>query len=180
MGIKYSVGEKFFDVWTNEMTYVLGFLFADGSLKDAAYIRGKYVRVTSTDHDRILIIRKLLSSSHSIVKTEKGGDRKPRYLLRIGSHTLYERLVALGVTPRKSFTMKLPNVPAENLASFVRGYFARDSLRLFHFMYPTGISPDLLMQRKYAIFMRYFDEVRGNPDHRMSKYIGDKGPMVKG
>ena len=122
----------------------------------------------------------MMGSAHTIVETAAFGNRKTRYLLRVGNRPLYERLTTLGITPRKSFTMKLPNVPAENLASFVRGYSARDSLRLFHFMYPTGISPDLLMQRKYAIFMQYFDEVRGNPDHRMSKYIGDKGPMVKG
>ena len=241
MGIKYPVNEKFFDTWTSEMAYVLGFLFADGSLENAPYVRGKYVRVTSTDEDRVQVIKKLLNSSHTIVKTEKGGNRKPRYLLRIGSRSLYERLVILGVTPRKSFTMTFPHVPPECLSGFVRGYFdgdgcvnishnyqgksrlftiftsgsrafleslhcrlqatanvtgstlhshastpgtfqlryfARDSIRLFELMYPVGIPHDLLMQRKYAIFMRYFDEIQAQPLRRMSKYI-PTGHMAK-
>ena len=57
MGIKFSVNEKFFDVWSLEMSYVLGFLYADGHLEDSPYIRGKYVRVINTDRDRIELIK---------------------------------------------------------------------------------------------------------------------------
>ena len=43
MGLKYPVNEKFFDAWSSEMAYVLGFIFADGSLEDSPNIRGKYI-----------------------------------------------------------------------------------------------------------------------------------------
>lgn len=224
------------------MAYVLGFLFADGSLEDASYLRGKYVRVTNTDHDRIDVIKKLLHSSHTIVKTKAVGNRKARYLLRIGSHALYNQLIRLGVTPRKSFTMQFPTIPKGFLPHFVRGYFdgdgcahiartatgatrlltiftsgsksflktlhrhlqaeagitgntlhahgstegafqlryfARDSIRLFVYMYPKQTPPDLLLRRKYDIFTRYFDDVERSSKRRMSKYI-PKGLMVKG
>lgn len=126
MGIKYAVNERFFHTWSNNMAYVLGYLFADGSLEDASYLRGKYVRVTSTDVDRVEVIKKLLSSSHTVVKTKPPGNRKMRYMLRIGSHVLYDRLNFLGVTPRKSLTMQFPTIPDDNLPSFVRGYFDGD------------------------------------------------------
>lgn len=140
--------------------------------------------------------------------------------MRIGSRQLYDRLYALGVTPRKSLTMKFPAVPDKYLAPFVRGYFdgdgcaylemrptgnpkrlltvftsgsveflkvlhrllqthalvqgdalckhgstkgtyqlrysSADSIRVFEFMYKEPFPKDLLMQRKYDIFMRYF------------------------
>ena len=126
MGIRYKVNEAFFDAWSHEMAYVLGFIYADGSLEDASYIRGKYVRVTNTDLDRIETIKSLLVSEHTIVIEDKGGNYKRRYLLRIGSSKIYNRLTALGLTPRKSLTMIFPKVPIKYLGSFVRGYFDGD------------------------------------------------------
>ncbi len=126
MGIRYKVNEVFFDQWSDQMAYVLGFLYADGSLEDASYIRGKYVRVTNTDHDRIEAIKKLLDSEHTVVQEDKGGNYKRRYLLRIGNSKMYDQLISLGLTPRKSLTMKFPKVPEKYLGPFVRGYFDGD------------------------------------------------------
>ena len=68
MGVKYRVNEAFFDSWTQEMAYVLGYFYADGSLEDASYLRGKYVRVSSVEKYSILRIKKWLSSEHTIVQ----------------------------------------------------------------------------------------------------------------
>lgn len=70
MGIKYSVDETFFDNWTSEMAYVLGYIYADGSLEDASYLRGKYLRVSSAEKSNIITIRKLLKSEHTITLKE--------------------------------------------------------------------------------------------------------------
>src|SRR3989338_4130946 len=109
MGIKYFSNEQFFDTWTREMAYVLGYLYADGSLEDSAYIRGKYIRVTSVERGSIERIKKLLKSDHTIVKEiPKLPNRKNRYLLRIGSHKLYNSLLNLGLYPNKSLTIRFP------------------------------------------------------------------------
>ncbi len=126
MGIKYAVNSSFFEKWSHESAYILGFLYADGSLEDSPYIRGRYLRVTSTDRDRIDLIRKSLSSGHSVVNRKIVGNRKQSFLLRIGSHSLYESLIKHGLTPRKSLTMKFPNVPKKYLGAFVCGYFDGD------------------------------------------------------
>lgn len=126
MGIKYSVNEKFFDEWGNEMAYVLGYMYADGSLEDASYIRAKYIRVTSTDVDRIKSIRLLMKSHHTIVLEKLRMRGKQRFLLRIGSIKLSDALIRIGVTPRKSLTMLFPLVPKNYLGAFVRGYFDGD------------------------------------------------------
>jgi hypothetical protein len=127
MGIKYKVNESFFDEWSSGMAYVLGYLYADGSLEDASYLRGKYVRVTSVEKNIIVKIRKWLSSKHTIVKQKslwKNG--KLRYMLRIGSHKIYDSLVNLGLYPNKSLTIKFPEIPNNFLGDFIRGYLDGD------------------------------------------------------
>lgn len=127
MGKKYRVNENFFDRWGPEMAYVLGYLYADGSLEDAAYLRGKYVRVTSTDKHTISKIRRWLAAQHTIVESPSSWPNgKERYLLRIGSHTLYSALTRRGLSPRKSLTMEFPSIPRRHLRDFVRGYFDGD------------------------------------------------------
>ncbi len=51
MGIKYQINRYFFKVLSPEMAYVLGFITADGSLEDASYLRGKYLRICSSDKE---------------------------------------------------------------------------------------------------------------------------------
>ena len=111
------------------MAYVLGYFYADGSLEDASYLRGRYIRVSSVEKDTILKIRHWLGSEHTIVEcaptTKNGGTR---YLLRIGSHALYAVLVKLGLYPNKSLTVRFPNtlIPKRFLGDFIRGYFDGD------------------------------------------------------
>ena len=109
------------------MAYILGFLYADGSLEDASYLRGKYIRVSSTDEHVITQIKDLLDSKHRIILISPDNiHHKKRYFMRIGSHKLYDQLVQFGLYPNKSLTVSFPNVPNQYLASFVRGYFDGD------------------------------------------------------
>jgi hypothetical protein len=68
MGVKYNVNEKFFDSWNTRMAYILGYLYADGHILNAPYMRGKYVSVTSIDRDSIERIRDWMASKHTITK----------------------------------------------------------------------------------------------------------------
>lgn len=127
MGIKYKVNEDFFKKWTSEMAYVLGYLYADGSLEDASYLRGKYVRVSSVEKENIVRIKNWLESEHKIVETAPLiKNRKNKYLLRIGSHVLYDDLIKIGLRPNKSLTIKFPKISKKSLNHFVRGYFDGD------------------------------------------------------
>ena len=128
MGKKYEVDENFFINWRPEMAYVLGYFYADGSMEDASYIRGKYIRVSSVDKHTIFKIKNWLKSKHKIViiRQQQGYKRKTRYLLRIGSHALYQHLINFGLHPNKSLTIRFPTIPKKFLADFVRGYFDGD------------------------------------------------------
>jgi hypothetical protein len=127
MGIKYQVNENYFKKWTKNMAYVLGYIYADGSLEDASYIRGKYVRITSTEKMTIVKIKKILGSKHKIIeKIPAIKKRKKVYLLRIGSHNLYKDLTDKGLFPNKSLTIRFPDVPKKYLKFFILGYFDGD------------------------------------------------------
>ena len=128
MGVKYKVNEQFFNVWSNEMAYVLGFFFADGSMEDASYLRGKYIRFHNTEKSILINIKNLLNSQHKIKQILKNeySNRKVGYLLRIGSHKLYDSLIKYGLHPNKSLTITMPKIPKKYFGSFVRGYFDGD------------------------------------------------------
>lgn len=127
MGVKYNVNEKFFDSWNTRMAYILGYLYADGHILNAPYMRGKYVSVTSIDRDSIERIRDWMASKHTITKRASHWENgNPTYVLRIGSHKLYDSLSTIGMYPNKSLTVGLPDIPLEYFMDFVRGYFDGD------------------------------------------------------
>ena len=149
MGIKYKVNEEFFNKWTPEMAYVLGYWYADGSM----YIseRGSYLNVTSTDKDTVYKIKSLLRSEHFIREEHSDwSNRKPRFVLRIGNKTLYRSLLTLGLFPNKSLTVKFPDVPQRFLSDFVRGYFDGDGcVNLYR---TKGKTQPLILRKLSVIF----------------------------
>lgn len=129
------VNENFFKAWSPKMAYVLGLIFADGTIEDfRKSSRTCYVQITSKDKTYLEIIKNTLNSNHNIY------TRKPHcsliegkliqsakhYCLRIGNRILYGDLVKIGLTPRKSLIMKLPKIPKQYLGFFIRGYFDGD------------------------------------------------------
>ncbi len=131
-----TFNKDFFKTWSPEMAYVLGYIYSDGAIEDVRKSsRTCYIAITSVDYDILYKIRKSLSSNHNLyVKKQRvnifPGNRrylcKQGYILRIGSKSMFEDLVNLGLTPRKSLTLKFPEVPIELLRYFIRGYFDGD------------------------------------------------------
>lgn len=117
--------ESFFNTWSPEMAYVLGYFAADGCMYRNP--RGSYyVQFTSCDLQLIQLVRRLLGCANAIEVQKRAPPRKTGYTLQIGSRALFERLCLLGFTPAKSLTLKFPAVPQKVLADFVRGYFDGD------------------------------------------------------
>lgn len=109
------------------MAYLLGYLYADGSLEDSPYIRAKYLRCTSTDQEAILLLKTFLKAEHPIVRIPpRTVNHKVKFFIRIGSHNLFDSLMNLGMTPHKSLTITMPDIPHKFLGDFLRGYFDGD------------------------------------------------------
>lgn len=144
--------ETFFDNWSENMAYVLGYFAADGSMyknKRGSY----YVAFTSTDKELIPLIKKLMSASNT-VESYKSPKKtwKRRYVLQIGSRKLYKRLANLGFAPKKSLTLAFPDVPNSFINHFLRGYFDGDGCATFAY-YKRKNRKDL--QKVLNIRIRY-------------------------
>lgn len=107
------------------MAYVLGFFTADGNMIKNR--RGAhFIEFQITDRDLLKEIRKCFGSNHKIAIHKRNNNWKTSYRLQIGSKQIFNDLLALGLTPKKSKTINLPNIPKKYLSHFVRGYFDGD------------------------------------------------------
>lgn len=126
MPIYKTKNENFFKRWTPEMAYVLGFFTADGNMSKNK--RGAhFLEIQSTDKEIVYKIRKALQSNLTIGEYQsKHKNYKKRYRLQIGSKEIFKDLLKLGITPKKSKTIKLPGISLKYFSHFVRGYFDGD------------------------------------------------------
>ena len=125
MPIHKMVNARFFNTWSPDMAYVLGYFAADGNLTTGK--RGNhYIEFTSCDLPLLEKVRRVLGSTHRI--SVRNGDPNWRlcHRLQIGNGRMYSNLVERGFTKRKSMTMRFPRVPEKYLPHFVRGYFDGD------------------------------------------------------
>ncbi|MFA5932511.1 MAG: LAGLIDADG family homing endonuclease [Microgenomates group bacterium] len=145
-----QINQDFFKTWSPAMSYILGFIFADGAIEDVQKSsRTYYISITSKDLSILNSIKKFMSSTHKLYTKPlqkilyPGGKyyiSSERFVLRIGSKNMYNDLLKLGVTPRKSLSIKFPIVPTEYLSFFIRGYFDGDGcLHLLKGIYPRLI-----------------------------------------
>lgn len=153
------------------MAYILGFWFADGSVEDTPSMRGKYLRVTNTDKDRIALIQKVLHAQHQIIRlppTSKNG--KPRYFLRFGSHVMFKSLLRYGMVPRKSLIMTFPPVPTRFFADFVRGYFDGDGC--VYLERSRGSKGQIITRRLTLVFTSGSKQFLEELGRQLVKYAG--------
>lgn len=118
--------ERFFNEWSPEMAYVLGYFSADGTMYRNP--RGScYIGFCSADKELIENVKVFTKSINKIeVYQPLRGNCKMRYTLQIGSKRLFNRLQELGFAPNKSLTLNYPPVPKEMIGHFLRGYFDGD------------------------------------------------------
>jgi len=126
MPIYKTKKENFFKKWTSEMAYILGFFTADGCMVKNK--RGaRFIEFQITDKKLLEKIRETLSSNHKISERQhKNKNWRNAYHLQIGSKTMFDDLLKLGLTPNKSKTIKLPHIPNKYFSHFLKGYFDGD------------------------------------------------------
>jgi len=113
---KYRVNEDYFKKWSPDMSYILGFWFADGC------IYKNYFRLDQHKDDKELLekISIAMGTDNPINISENMGR------LSICSKTMVDDIKTLGGAERKSLLCKVPLIPSQYLRDFVRGNFDGD------------------------------------------------------
>lgn len=128
---KYNVNANYFKYFTYDMSYILGFIYADGCIYKNNK-NSKKLNISSQDKEILEKIKIKLNSNHKLYKSGNC------YNLVISNKFIYDDLIKIGITERKSLTTKFPNIPNKYINSFIRGYFDGDgSIFLSKTDYPT-------------------------------------------
>ena len=116
MAIVHNIDLEFFNDINEYSSYVLGYLYADGSI----YINnGRYeLTISGATEEQLIDIKTLLSSTHPINRIGNS------YRMRVSNKDLVTKLIELGLSTNKTEDLIYPDyLPKEMEPHFIRGYF---------------------------------------------------------
>jgi len=118
------------------MAYVLGVLYADGCISPSkdreerkTHKNRSNVCTISVSQKEPELLKKLLAlipSGAHLAYQPKRGIAGALYTITIRSNRMYDDLLRLGLTPRKSRTMGFPRMPHKYVRHFIRGCWDGD------------------------------------------------------
>lgn len=121
-----AINKDFFKAWTPEMSYVLGYITADGCICVSKNRKQPFsLNITSKDESHLYNIRATLGSEHRIGK-KKNGRGDVAFQLQIRNPVLTGDLMDLGILPRKTYHLNPIQVPDQYFGDFIRGFFDGD------------------------------------------------------
>lgn len=120
---KYIVNEDYFETWSHEMAYILGFISADGSVDKNG--RALSIELQTRDREILEFIQQQIAPTVPIKTTKKKGKEYNR--LRICSIKLVQSLAKYNVIANKTFTIRLDfDVSPDFFSDYLRGLFDGD------------------------------------------------------
>lgn len=130
---RYPLNDCYFDkIDTEEKSYWLGFLYADGYIRERKSGKSLEMKLSIKDKTHLEKFRESLNSNHLIkesynkVKYKSGISESHMCHLAIYSTKLVESVKKHGIHSRKTFSIEIPDLPKEMMNHFVRGYFDGD------------------------------------------------------
>jgi hypothetical protein len=130
---RYEVNHDYFNIIdTEEKAYWLGFLYADGYIRERKSGNSLEIKLSIKDYDHLLLFRECVGSNHLI----KESHNKVKYNGRVStsrmahlaiySSKMVESIKKKGFHSRKTFTIDNPNLEKKIIPHFIRGYFDGD------------------------------------------------------
>jgi intein-encoded DNA endonuclease-like protein len=131
---RYNVNHSFFRVIdSEEKAYWLGFLFADGCVRENKSGSQVILKLSIKDKEHLMMFKNSVESEHKITYYEnrtvskKGTPSKSKTcIIRINSNEMVRDLINKGCTPKKTFTIDYPNIDEKFYKDFIRGYYDGD------------------------------------------------------
>lgn len=116
---KYHINQDYFKTWSSNMAYVLGLWYADGCIYG-----GKMFDITLHKKDKY-VLKKIADELNYEGQLYDYVDRQA-VRINFSCKVIYDDIIRLGGTERKSLTVTFPKVPKQFLPDFIRGYFDGD------------------------------------------------------
>lgn len=124
---KYRVNDSFFSEWSVSMSYILGLWMADGCIRERLRGNGKSFLFSICQHSRDkYILKQILNEMESDYPIYQPKSRPNMSHFEINSKVIFEDILRLGGSPNKSLKVRMPYVPDEYFADFIRGVFDGD------------------------------------------------------
>lgn len=133
MGYKYKVNHEYFDkIDTEYKAYILGLIYADGSIIQPKGNRQMNLRIAIQEEDGYILEKFAIEAAGGQMKTmnppavqSKGW--KKRRIVSIVSDKLCKKLIELGCNPNKSRVgMTFPKLDNQLIRHFIRGFLDGD------------------------------------------------------
>lgn len=144
---------NYFDKWSEEMSYYLGWLWADGSTSGNRI----HVGCITEDEHILLSFMEAIKSDHKVIRLpgfvhKKGYCVKPYTKCNIYNKHLVNILIQKhGILPRKTYlNLEFPKIPQEYLPHFIRGYFDGDGSM---FKRSNGVTISLIGTKNFIFGM---------------------------
>jgi DNA-binding transcriptional regulator WhiA len=136
---RYKVNHDYFNVIdTQEKAYWLGFLYADGYIRERKSGNSLELKLSVKDYEHLLLFRECIGSNHLIkesqskVKYNGGVSISNMVHLAMYSSELVNSIRKQGIHSRKTFTIERPNIEKGMMSHFIRGYFDGDGSFTFN------------------------------------------------
>jgi hypothetical protein len=130
---KYGVNHNFFDnIDSEEKAYWLGFLYADGYIRERKTGNSLELKLSQKDRNHLELFRETIKSNHKIIDNVTKVKYKDRFSvsnmchLAIYSSKLVESIKKQGIHSKKTFTIDSPKIDETLVNHFLRGYFDGD------------------------------------------------------
>lgn len=130
---RYSVDDNYFNIIdSEEKSYWLGFLYADGYIRERKSGNSLELKLSIKDKAHLELFRECVGSNHLIkeftnkVKYKNGISESEICHLAIYSKKIVNSIKKHGMGSRKTFTIGSPPIEDKYLRHFIRGYFDGD------------------------------------------------------
>lgn len=113
----------------SNLWYLVGLIASDGNLSRD----GRHVDITSKDPEFLEELKQVLRLTNK-VGVKYGRNHKKAFRIQIGNKNLYELLLSIGLSQKKSLTIGALKIPDEFFVDFLRGLIDGDGSirRWFH------------------------------------------------
>lgn len=135
---KNKLNDKFFKAWSDPMAYVLGVIFTDGNLRAGALrdpissdtLRVGRLTISQKEPELLQKVLALMECDAKLLLRKRGTYNSvvsgQLHYFHINNDGLYDDLIALGLSPKKSLKIQFPDVPTQYVRHFIRGCWDGD------------------------------------------------------